>query len=340
MPILILGNPQSALQGALRLEPCRGGTAITLLACLNTPLTDREVIRLYLLCGADKPPHKISLIPTQGNEAILEDTLFIPDQYDGAAVIRCHTDTREEFVMATGFWGNPYPLSAFFQIPNPSPDNQPPCTSPPPPADQTEPAPPDPPQPDMLTRLQQNKTYRAFMDMSDQIENPIRRALDTLEALHTLRRTRSPENGIADRYFSDLKHSLLPYATRALRLPEGYHWYQVNSSEPPVALSALSHLLSSPQALFAVGKHGGYLLGINESARRIAVALPARETGACPFANADDCCVFLQSDGTVYAVVGIELAEDGQYFVPVTSIKSPDFVQDNTKQQSGEEISS
>lgn len=285
-------------------------------------------------------------------------TVFSPEIYDSVAVIQKNVFTDTVFLKAAAFAGKSWDIGTPFGDPRPelepqiAPQAEMPaerlgpepelCPAEHPEAASQIPAQPQPaktaeqpeakPEPStpldteqlseihrLLDELHRNEAYRAFLALSEEIQDPVERAVNALQAIKELRKTQSAEPNIHLWYKQRLHQKLQAFQQVKLPAETGFTWYRIDYPTPLVALSAFQHVLFHPQVLQAISWHRYYLLGEHPDRPLYCLAIPVAQHAPNPLMHIDDCCVFLRSGHPEldYSTVCISLEEDGQYYLPL-----------------------
>lgn len=348
---LLLTSIRDDLTGTARLEARPEALHLRVNLTLSAPLPSSDVIKLYLLSSAERKaePYRAGLVEMSGTSGQFEalyrkTTVFSPETYDSLAVIQKNVFTEEFFLKAAAFsgehwdvgtpFGDPHPELEPFQEPQPTPTEkaEPPFPTPVQSEPETEISDSDTvPQTEpadadqlseihrLLDELHRNEAYRAFLTLSEEIQDPVERAIDALEAIKELRKTKSKEQDIHLWYRERLHQKLQDFQTVQLPADTGFTWHRIDYPTPLAALSSFQHVLFHPQVLQAISRHRHYLLGERQEQAQYCLAIPVAANEPNPLMHMDDCCVFLHSNtpGLDYSTVCIALEADGQYFLPL-----------------------
>ncbi len=357
MPETLLLTPiHGDLSGTVHLETHTGVLKLRVSLTLAAPLPESDVLKLFLLSSKNQAaqPFRAGLLEITNSSGTLEaeyrkTDFFSPEDYDSIALIEKNAFTEAVFLKAAAFVGDSWDVGAPFgdpqkqlepeiaEEPHPEPVQQPlvseqealPDTQEIPvnlPLEEHEPKQnnPDPSQQlaevhRLLEELHRNQAYQAFLTLSEEIQNPVERAVEALEAIKELRKTKSTDKDIHIWYQKRLQKQLKAFQTVELPVQTAFTWYRIDSPTPLVALSAFEHILFHPMVLRAVSRHRHYLLGAHHSKPLYCLALPVAANEPNPLMHIGDCCVFLHSGlpGLDYSTVCIALEEDGQYFLPL-----------------------
>lgn len=329
------------LTGTARLDARPEALHLQIHLTLSAPLPDSDVIKLYLLSSADRQaePFRAGIVECSGTQAQFEadyrkTTVFSPTRYDSLAVIQKNVFTEDIFLKAAAFTGECWDVGAPFGNPHPGLEPQP---APEPCAETPEPEPPiqpeseqvaeqNPPQEDQLSEihrlldeLHRNEAYRAFLTLSEEIQDPVERAVEALQAIKELRKTQSEEPDIHLWYQKRLHQKLQQFQTVQLPADTAFTWYRIDYPTPLVALSSFQHVLFHPQVLHTISRHRHYLLGEHSAQPVYCLAFPVAANQPNPLTHVGDCCVFLRSGSPEldYSTVCVALEADGQYFLPL-----------------------
>ena len=357
MPETLLLTPiYGDLSGTVRLETHTGVLKLRVSLTLAAPLPESDVLKLYLLSSKNQAaqPFRAGLVEMLGNSGTLEaeyrkTDVFSPEQYDSIALVEKNAFPEAMFLKAAAFAGDSWDVGAPFgdpqeqlvkksaEQPHPEPAQQPLVSGQEAPPD-TQEIPVDLPLADhepeqnnpdpsqqlaevhrLLEELHRNQAYQAFLTLSEEIQNPVERAVEALEAIKELRKTKSDDKNIHLWYQARLQKKLEGFPTVELPVHTAFTWYRIDSPAPLVALSAFEHVLFNPMALRAISRHRHYLLGAHRSKPLYCLALPVAANEPNPLMHIGDCCVFLHSGlpGLDYSTVCVALEEDGQYFLPL-----------------------
>ncbi len=144
-----------------------------------------------------------------------------------------------------------------------------------------------------------------FLPPSPEADTPMERAKEILG-----RRKPTCKSQKTDVYATQFSNNCLKYHTVSLNGANGYTWYKIDGAKSITQLSGVAHALSNSNAVLALKQSGHYLAGIcKKDFHHIAIAVPS-SPNICPMPQLSDCCEYI--DG--YHIVGIFLANDGQYF--------------------------
>ena len=352
MPETLMITPVSGdLTGTARLDARLEALYLHVSLTLSAPLPDSDVIKLYLLCGADRKaePYRAGLVECTGTHVQFEaeyrkTDVFSPERFDSLAVIQKNVFTESVCLKAAAFSGASWDIGAPFGDPHPELNPQPApapeaCTQTPEPAPSVQPEPlaesqsePAPQTEEnlsqtdrlseihrLLDELHRNEAYRAFLALSEEIQDPVERAVDALNAIKELRKTQSEEPDIHRWYQNRLHQKLQQFQTVQLPADTDFTWYRIDYPTPLVALSSFQHVLFHPQVLKSISLHRHYLLGEHRNAAVYCLAFPVAANQPNPLMHIDDCCVFLRSGSPEldYSTVCVALETDGQYFLPL-----------------------